>query len=90
MPVPKKLITHWAIEKIYADVSLISDLTIQISTAAEEQGVVASEVAKNVESISAVSDETQQLSQTVASQSAAINDNATRLASMPLSLQCAK
>lgn len=73
------------IEKIYADVSLISDLTIQISTAAEEQGVVASEVAKNVESISAVSDETQQLSQTVASQSAAINDNATRLASMPLS-----
>ncbi|MFC3092849.1 PAS domain S-box protein [Alteromonas sediminis] len=73
------------IEKIYNDVSHISDLTIQISSAAEEQGVVAAEIAKNVESINEVSNANQQLAHRVATQSGAINSRASALASMPLS-----
>jgi len=73
------------IEKIYNEVSHIADLTMQISTAAEEQGAVASEIAKNVESINEVSTSNQQLAHRVATQSGAINNRASALASMPLS-----
>ena len=75
------------IEKINREVSQISDLSIQIATAAEEQGVVASEFAKNVNAINQVSISNQTLSEKVADQSNEIKTRAASLASMPLSFQ---
>jgi len=73
------------IEKINREVSQISDLAIQISTAAEEQGVVATDMAKNVDTINEVSKSNQTLSAQVAEQSNEIKARASTLASMPLS-----
>jgi aerotaxis receptor len=73
------------IEKINREVSQISDLAIQISTAAEEQSAVASEIAKNVDSINDVSKSNQTLSNQVAEQSNEIKSRASSLASMSLS-----
>jgi aerotaxis receptor len=73
------------IEKIYQDVSQISNLAIQISSATEEQGAVANEVRQNVENINQVSINNLTLANDVETQSIAINERANKLASMPAS-----
>ncbi|WP_100644658.1 methyl-accepting chemotaxis protein [Alteromonas facilis] len=73
------------IEKINSEISHIADLTIQISTAAEEQGAVSAEISRNVERINEVSEANLILANEVAEQSSHIDGKAQVLASMPLS-----
>lgn len=68
-----------ALEKIASSVATISDMIIQIASASEEQGTVASEINQNVFNISQVADENAGASNKLASSSEDLAQLATEL-----------
>ncbi|MGB0217394.1 MAG: methyl-accepting chemotaxis protein [Alteromonas oceani] len=75
------------INQVYEEVTLIADLAIQISTAAEEQSAVAQEISRNVEAINEVSEHNLVLANNVAEDAFNIDERAQLLASMPLTFK---
>jgi len=69
---------------VYDEVSAISDLALQISTATKEQSCVSSEVSKNINNINDVAHQNLQQAETVDSESSVIDERTKSLASMAL------
>ncbi|MDY6885621.1 MAG: PAS domain-containing methyl-accepting chemotaxis protein [Pseudomonadota bacterium] len=75
------------INKVYEDVATIADYATQISTAAEEQSVVAEEISRNVMNVNQEADNNLALAGEVSNQSDKITERSEALASLPLSFQ---
>ena len=75
------------INKVYEDVAIIADYATQISTAAEEQSVVAEEISRNVMNVNQEADNNLGLAGEVSKQSDKITQRAEALASLPLSFR---
>ena len=75
------------INKVYEDVTTIADYATQISTAAEEQSVVAEEISRNVMNVNQEADNNLSLAGEVSNQSDKITERSEALASLPLSFQ---
>ncbi len=69
---------------VFDAITDISDLTTQISTAAEEQSVVSQEIAKNINNISDISQDNLSQAQTVATESVEMDQKTTKLAALGL------
>lgn len=76
--------TQNLIGQVYKQVSDISDLTIQISTAAEEQSAVSKEISRNITNISNVSQDNLSHANNVAAESQKIEQRSRNLASLGL------
>ena len=68
-----------ALEEITTSVAAISDMIIQIASASEEQGAVASEISENILNISQIADENAGASDKLASSSEDLAQLATEL-----------
>ncbi len=79
--------TQQLVTKVYNTISEISDLTIQISTAAEEQSAVSQEISRNIININDVSANNLAQSERVATESSILELNAEKLASLGLSFK---
>jgi len=75
------------INKVYDDVATIADYATQISTAAEEQSVVAEEISRNVVNVNHEADNNLVLASNVSEQSDQITKRSESLASLPLSFR---
>ncbi|MFC3095441.1 PAS domain S-box protein [Alteromonas sediminis] len=75
------------INKVYEDVSIIADYATQISTAAEEQSVVAEEISRNVVNVNNVASRNLNLAEEVALHAEKIGARSASLASLPLSFE---
>ncbi|WP_026374917.1 methyl-accepting chemotaxis protein [Aestuariibacter salexigens] len=75
------------INKVYEDVTTIADFATQISTAAEEQSVVAEEISRNVMNVNREADSNLALAEDVSTQSDSITKRSESLASLPLSFK---
>jgi aerotaxis receptor len=75
------------INNVYEDVAIIADYATQISTAAEEQSVVAEEISRNVMNVNQEADNNLILAEDVSKQSDRITERSKALASLPLSFQ---
>jgi aerotaxis receptor len=70
--------------KVYDEVSAISDLAIQISTASEEQSMVSKEISENIMNINDSANRNLQQAETVGKESSLIDERAKQLSSMAL------
>lgn len=77
-------ITRDIVFKVYDEVSAISDLTIQISTATEEQSMVSKEITKNIMNINDAANQNLQQAEIVGAESSTIDERARALSSMAL------
>ncbi|TYK67322.1 methyl-accepting chemotaxis protein [Colwellia echini] len=77
--------TQDVVTELYNAISDIADLTMQISTAAEEQSVVSSEISQNIVNISDASNDNLNQAATVESEANAIKVRTTNLKSLGLS-----
>ena len=77
--------TQGVVTEVYGAITDIADLTMQISTAAEEQNAVSLEISKNIVNISDASIENLTQAETVETETDAIERRAARLKSLGLS-----
>lgn len=74
--------TQILVRKVYSAITDISDLAVQISTAAEEQSAVSKEISRNIANISEASQSNLQQAELVAAESSALKERAEKLASL--------
>ncbi|WP_425628161.1 methyl-accepting chemotaxis protein [Vibrio neptunius] len=79
--------TQTLVTKVYDAITDMSDLTTQISTAAEEQSMVSQEISRNITNIRHVSTSNLEQAEEVESQSNVIDQQAHSLASLTLSFK---
>jgi aerotaxis receptor len=80
-------LTQDVVTEVYKAITDIADLTVQISTAAEEQNAVSSEISKNIVNISDASIENLEQAKTVEFEAEAIKRRTSRLKSLGTSFQ---
>ena len=85
--VEKATEAHNVVDKVYASITDISDLAIQISTASEEQSMVSQEISRNISNISSASSENLAQAHCVGAESDAIEKHSKALASLGLSFK---
>lgn len=74
--------TQNLVSKVYSAISDIADLTMQISTAAEEQSAVSQEIGRNIHNINDVSQANLKQAENVEREAMSIDDGARHLASL--------
>lgn len=74
--------TQTLVNQVYGSITDISDLAMQISTAAEEQSAVSREISRNIVNISAASESNLEQAELVANGASEIKQRADRLASL--------
>ncbi len=74
--------TQQLVSKVYSAISDIADLTIQISTAAEQQSTVSQEIGRNIHNIHEVSQENLRQAENVEKEAIEIDRGAIKLASL--------
>lgn len=77
--------TQTVVNTVYQTISEISDLAMQISTAAEEQSAVSKEIGQNIVNISDISGQNLEQAQYVEQQTEAIKERMDKLTSLSLS-----
>lgn len=79
--------THEEIQRVYQSITDISDLTIQISTASEEQSMVSQEISRNIVNISDASQSNLVQAVLVEEESLKINQGAKNLVALGLTFE---
>ncbi|WP_231618032.1 methyl-accepting chemotaxis protein [Pseudoalteromonas sp. NZS127] len=79
--------TQEVVSQVHLSISDISDITSQISTAAEEQSMVSQEISRNIYNISETSSENLTQAQLVEVESDSIDKRSKMLASLGLSFK---
>lgn len=74
--------TQTLVNNVFGSITNISDLAVQISTAAEEQSAVSKEISRNIVNISVASESNLLQAQLVAEESVALTESAEKLASL--------
>ena len=80
--VEKAIEAHNVVDKVYSSITDISDLTIQISTASEEQSMVSQEISRNIINISDASQNNLHQANTVESETINIKTRAKALGAL--------